>query len=48
MQPRIALTLFTGNTVGGILIASPADRAQSARSFFMYRAFNGTGVSREA
>ena len=35
MQPRIALTLFTGNTVGGILIASPAERAQSARSFFM-------------
>ncbi len=35
MQPRIALTLFTGNTVGGILIARPADRAQSARSFFM-------------
>jgi hypothetical protein len=35
MQPRIAFTLFTGNTVGGILIASPAERAQSARSFFM-------------
>ena len=33
MQPRIALTLFTGNTVGGIVIASPAERAQSARSF---------------
>src|SRR5882724_921842 len=26
MQPRIAFTLFTGNTVGGILIASPAER----------------------
>ena len=29
MQPRIALTLFTGNTVGGIWIASAAERAQS-------------------
>ena len=26
---------FAGNIVGGILIASPAERAQSARSFFM-------------
>ncbi len=35
MQPRIAFTLFTGNTVGGIMIESPAERAQSVRSFFM-------------
>jgi len=35
MQPRITLTLFTGNTVGGNLIATPAERAQSSRSFFM-------------
>ncbi|MGY4513981.1 hypothetical protein ACVIN2_007435 [Bradyrhizobium sp. USDA 3650] len=35
MQPRIAFTLLTGNTVGGILIARPAERDQSARSFFM-------------
>jgi len=35
MQPRIAFTLLTGNTVGRIFIASPAERAQSAMSFFM-------------
>jgi len=34
MQPRIAFTLFTGNTLGRILIVSPAERAQSAMSFF--------------
>ena len=30
--PRIDFTAFTGNTVGGILIESPAERAQSASS----------------
>jgi hypothetical protein len=48
MQPRIAFTLLTGNTVGRILMASPADRAQSATSFFWYASLAGTGCSREA
>ena len=34
--------------LGGILIARPVSRAQSLRSFSMYRAFAGTGFSREA
>jgi len=48
MQPRIACdAVHRNNTVGGILIASPAERAQSVRSFFMYAISAGTGASRE-
>ena len=31
----MALTLFTGNTVGGMTIFRPLERAQSCRSFSM-------------
>ena len=44
MQPRIAFTLFTGNTVGRILMARPADRAQSAMFFFLVGDFHRHGV----